>query len=96
MVQDGLKKERDGFPLTIENPEKIFNYYPKNATISCGGSQTEVGNSEGYCTLTCNYNGNIISKTASVVLNVDAPPVPVIPNPDPVPGPDAPEPLPKS
>ena len=90
--KDGLKKEYDGLPLTIENPQKIFNYYPKNATISCGGSQTEAGTSEGYCTLTCNYNGNIISKTANVKLIVDAIPTPVTPNPDPA----TLEPLPKS
>ena len=81
--KDGLKKEYDGLPLTIENPKKIFNYYPKNATISCGGTITEPGSSEGYCTLTCNYNGNIINKTASVALIVDR----WTPNPNPDPNP---------
>ena len=90
--KDGLKKVWDSLPLTIENPQKIFNYYPKNATISCGGSQTGVGKSIAHCTLTCNYNGNIINKTASVALIVDR----STPNPNPDPGPDAPEPLPKS
>ena len=82
--KDGLKKVYDSLPLTIENPEKIFNYYPKNATISCGGTITEPGSSEGYCTLTCNYNGNIINKTASVALIVDR----STPNPNPDPNPD--------
>ena len=80
--KDGLKKEYDGLPLTIENPKNVFNYYPKNATISCGGSQTEEGPSEGYCTLTCNYNGNIINKTASIKLTVEMPKAPG-PNPPP-------------
>ena len=81
--KDGLKKVYDGLPLTIENQKKIFNYYPKNATISCGGTITEPGSSEGYCTLTCNYNGNIINKTASVALIVDR----STPNPNPDPNP---------
>ena len=81
--KDGLKKVWDSLPLTIENPQKIFNYYPKNATISCDGSQTQVGSSIAHCTLTCNYNGNIINKTASVALIVDR----LTPNPNPDPNP---------
>ena len=68
--KDGLKKVFDGRPLTIENPKNVFNYYPKNATISCDGSQTDVGPNIAHCTLTCNYNGNIIEKFSNIEINV--------------------------
>ena len=81
--KDGLKKEYDGFALTVENPKNVFNYYPKNATISCDGSRTHPGQSMARCTLSCNYNGNIINKTASVGLIVTKVIDPPLPNPNP-------------
>lgn len=83
--KDGLKKEYDGLPLTVENPKNVFNYYPNNATISCDGTITEPITSEARCTLSCNYNGNIINKTASIKLTVE-----MLKPPDPNPPPPTP------
>lgn len=55
--------------------KSLFNYYPSNSNVRCDYNTIndvafDLGRHTVNCTLTCNYNGNIIEKFSNIEINV--------------------------